>query len=613
MMTAELDQTTAAVRTPSIVDVIELLNSIATDTSGTDEAQSAASLKVLKVASLALSARIARLSPAGAKEFDLVERKISVVSRQPLTTSGFPRIRPDNCAEIVEALENAFNASEYLFRTGDPEIGKHFEDVVEAFSKTDVRNYPGEFQRTLLLLGRTRLARGDAAGTLTAISFLAQRPYLIEMSLHPTLDLFCNELQASTMLGDIESCAQKALWRAIFLARQDFRQTRNIGLRFANFIGIGDASLSQFGTLPRMAQFFANGIADFRRRRGKPKSVGRAQKKIWLYSCGLALTIFLLSIFRGVKFGRTSDENDDGCKDLLVTRAMGGIGDLLMMTPGIQALSMKVSRKIKVATPRRFFPVFANNPHVDLIDIEGPPLDLSGVQQWHNFTICPAGRYEARKQPNVRKGRVEIFARALNVSRADLDRSGWQVRLSLTPEQIAFCQDFLNSHNLGRRKILGIQPYSRDSYKDHPHIVSIIEDLARDHDVILFHHRDDGLPTGAGICNTAGLSLEKSLALVSVLKAMVSVDSAFLHATSAFDIPVVALFGPTDGSTFTRHHRSVRVLEKKQNFSCQPCWRNEDLPCHVTGSVGFSPCIAEISIGDIRGALESFDRARSAS
>ena len=127
--------------------------------------------------------------------------------------------------------------------------------------------------------------------------------------------------------------------------------------------------------------------------------------------------------------------------------------------------------------------------------------------------------------------------------------------------------------------------------------------IAEHYDVIVFHHVMNGLPTGKGIATTAGLPLGQSLALVSRLSAMVSVDSAFLHAAAAFDVPVVALFGPTDGQTFTRHHAKVKLLWKPESFGCVPCWRNEDIPCAVTGLRSASPCISSISKAEVIDAL----------
>ena len=111
------------------------------------------------------------------------------------------------------------------------------------------------------------------------------------------------------------------------------------------------------------------------------------------------------------------------------------------------------------------------------------------------------------------------------------------------------------------------------------------------------------MPQGPGIATTAGVALANSLALVSRIDAMVSVDSAFLHAAAAHDVPTIALFGPTDARTFTRHHRNVTILWKPQTFACVPCWRNEDMACEITGLRSLSPCLAAITVDEVLGAV----------
>jgi ADP-heptose:LPS heptosyltransferase len=69
------------------------------------------------------------------------------------------------------------------------------------------------------------------------------------------------------------------------------------------------------------------------------------------------------------------------------------------------------------------------------------------------------------------------------------------------------------------------------------------------------------------------------VAPVSALRAMVCVDSGFLHPAGAFDVPVIAIFGPTDGKLFTRHHRRATVISTKESFACAPCRRNEGTCC----------------------------------
>jgi ADP-heptose:LPS heptosyltransferase len=205
----------------------------------------------------------------------------------------------------------------------------------------------------------------------------------------------------------------------------------------------------------------------------------------------------------------------------------------------------------------------------------------------------------------VKKGRVELFAGGVGVGPRLLRKHGWNIEIILNDRQMAFRRNYLDSAGIGRRPIVGVQPYSRDTYKDHPRIVHFIESLAEDYDILVFHHINNGLPSGKGIATTAGLSLSDSLALVSVLDAMVCVDSAFLHAAAAFDIPVLAMFGPTDGKLFTRHHRHATILTAEASFPCAPCWRNEDMPCQITNSVGVSPCVAAVSLQTTKTALSN--------
>ena len=139
--------------------------------------------------------------------------------------------------------------------------------------------------------------------------------------------------------------------------------------------------------------------------------------------------------------------------------------------------------------------------------------------------------------------------------------------------------------------------------KDHRNIALFIEALSADYDIIIFHHVETNLASGRGFASTAGLPLAQSIALASALKAMVCVDSAFLHAAAAFDVPVVAMFGPTDGKLFTRHHRNATVISANETFACAPCWRNEDLPCGLTGQFGPSSCVAALKVESVLAAV----------
>jgi hypothetical protein len=61
-------------------------------------------------------------------------------------------------------------------------------------------------------------------------------------------------------------------------------------------------------------------------------------------------------------------------------------------------------------------------------------------------------------------------------------------------------------------------------------------------------------------------------------------------------VPIIAIFGPTDGKLFTRHHRLATVIWTKDSIGCAPCGRNEDLPFQLTGQLEPSPCIAVVKV-----------------
>lgn len=378
------------------------------------------------------------------------------------------------------------------------------------------------------------------------------------------------------------------------------------GTRMAPFVALADPKP---GAPLRSAliRWASKAYLDCLRRRSKPLSFVLTDIRAWFYA------LLLGCCYRSLRnSGKTGDpfslmRNKRG--RVLITRAMGGIGDLLMMEPGLEINAKRFGMPVDFAIPRKFFAIFAHNPYVNLIDIDGPPIDISAYRAFFNLSQCPATRYEAPRVPDIKKGRVETFAQGMAVSRRQLVKQGWKINHFLSADEESFCDDFLQQRGIGKagggtRPLVGIQPFSRDSYKDHPGITEMIDAIAKDHDVLIFHHVSAGLPAGERISTTAGLPLGHSLALVSRIDAMVSVDSAFLHAASAFDVPVVGLFGPTDALTLTRHHKRVKPLWRKDSFACVPCWRHEDKACVVSGLRSVSPCMAAIRTDEVLGALD---------
>jgi ADP-heptose:LPS heptosyltransferase len=549
-------------------------------------------------------------------EFRRIERQFGALREQGATVSGYPVIRPRDCAAITMLLESAFNMSEKELRPFGPEVQsrglapelrhpeiiERFERLIAGFHEFCRKTYPGEATAILILHCRVLLLMGQNARVVEMASPLALRPYAVENSLLHNAKLIELLGQAHIRMGTIGELPISFLAFGVWLVAQrgDISPVK-AAIRMAPFVNF-DSKRHSDGYRVRLVHWSSSRYLATRRTTNGFLGVS------WFLLARL-LHLFILSMgYRLLARGPTWTHAPFSLRmnrggPILVTRAMGGIGDLLMMQPGLEALARRRRRPIDFAIPRKFFAIFQNDPNVRLVDIDGPPIDISQYSRFINLTLCPAGRYESRYRPYVKRGRVEIFASTMGIGQGALRRQGWRINRSNSAEEERFCDRFLAEKGLGSRPLIGIQPYSRDSYKDHPAIDRVIAALAQDHDILFFHHLSDGLPQGAGFADTAGVALTNSLALVSRLDAMVSVDSAFLHAAAAYDVPVIAMFGPTDARTFTRHHRHITILWKPETFGCVPCWRNEDLPCHVTKTTSASPCLAAITPEEVLAAV----------
>ena len=529
-----------------------------------------------------------------AADFRSAERILALLSRQGRTGPGFPRARPSDCERVTISLKRVFKANLPAFRTGDRDIVQRFEAIVEAVAETDIRFYPRELLRVRMLQAEARMLLGDPAGARALIGDYADRPYKVEGGYDDLLSLMAFDCRARAAMGEVvEDLERVALARARLLCRVWPLRAFDVARKFVPFLSLGRPSIDA-GWLGH-ATHWASGMTA--RARVRPGTITAAIARLPAVWFGHGIVGLLLLLTRTSKIVRRRSG------DVLVTRAMGGIGDLFMMTAGLRALSRRIGKPVKLVIDRKFFDIFRNNPHVDLVDIDSAPIAIEAHDKWFNLTRCPAAFYESRRVPAVRKGRTELFARAMGIGRLALLRGGFNLDYKRDQGQIDFANAFIAKAGYGARPIVGIQPYSRDSYKDHSGILTVIERLRVHNDIILLHHIEAGLPAGPGLVSTAGLSLAQSISLVAVMDAMISVDSGFLHAAAAFDIPVVALFGPTDGRLFTRHHRHVVLLQPRERFPCSPCWRNEDTPCQLTGQFGPSPCVGALAPDIIEAAL----------
>ena len=459
-----------------------------------------------------------------AADFRSAERILEAMRRQGRTVSGYPRVRPKDCDRVIQGIRAAFEANRPMFITGDGAIVQRFEQILDAFARTDVRFYPRELMQARTLQAEARLLLKDPEGVRALVGAYADRIYKVEGDRDDIVRLMRLDCQARAAGGDVEHLGPIAIGRARSMARFWPYSVRAIASDFVQFISFHRSARLRDGVLNWGLVQTARVAA---RARIPGGSLPRRMVRASVAHIALFLAAFCLFLLRwgDIRLARRDpSDRKTSRRDIIVTRAMGGIGDLLIMTAGLRALSERRRVRVKLVVDRKFFDLFRNNPHVELIDIDGPPVDVTRCRAWFNLTMCPAGKYESERRPFVKKGRTELFAKSMGVGKVSLYRHGWAVEYHLDAAQIAFRDKFIRDAALGAKPVIGVQPYARDTYKDHPEIARFIEALRSRYDLIIFHHVETNISAGPGIASTAGLSLAQSMALVSALQALVCVD-----------------------------------------------------------------------------------------
>jgi ADP-heptose:LPS heptosyltransferase len=290
---------------------------------------------------------------------------------------------------------------------------------------------------------------------------------------------------------------------------------------------------------------------------------------------------------------------------ILVTRAMGGLGDLLMMTAGLRALRKKYPQEtIHFAIPNAFFPLLEGNDDFECIDIEATSLQTTDYTRWYDLTDCPAGRIETMELPNIKSNRIEIFAAAMGITKKELAHYGYTPRYEISADERREAEEYIAKINPDNKKIIGIQANSAETYRNWLQIEELAFKLSQDSLVLVFNNQAFEGYEGANIIKVVK-PLRASFAIVAQCDLIISPDSSFVHLAAALSLPAIGIFGPTSGKVISRHYlKSKPIMPNKQDFPCSPCYRNENLVCNLAGSYT-SVCLANIKPTDVLTAMRS--------
>lgn len=243
----------------------------------------------------------------------------------------------------------------------------------------------------------------------------------------------------------------------------------------------------------------------------------------------------------------------------------GGFGDLLMLTPAIQAL-LERGNEVIVACDQRYQCVFEGFTHPNF-KVLNDPIPAANVKEG-DAVVCMEGVIEGSEEAR-RIHAVELFAKILDAPIITL-----HLHYSVLPSEEEWAKASLPKE----KTRVGIQCKASSpvrSYNEN-YLAVVIELLLKNgYEVVLFGAPGDIACDIPGVVNlsNANLTFRQSCALVATCDAFIAPDSSLAHIAQALHIPLVALFASFPSNLRLTGIRAITVAIDAKS-ECGPCFHH---------------------------------------
>ncbi len=265
---------------------------------------------------------------------------------------------------------------------------------------------------------------------------------------------------------------------------------------------------------------------------------------------------------------RPLPETLDAADRVLVIRNMG-LGDVLMLTPALQALHQQWQVQVEVATYARYVPLLWGLPAIVAAHALGTDYQAERFDAAIDLNWAVESGKEAQSCP-----RQDIFASLLNV-RLNQRQPIYRVADS---EQHWARQRLAQWHP----PMVGIQVHASCRQRTYPanRITSLTELLQAEGYTVAFLGEQWKDSTPPQVVDLTGcLSLRQAAALIEQMAAMICPDSGLLHLAVAVGTPTVGLFGPIPPQLRTAGYPHCQAVTAVGACSYQPCFDSGAAGC----------------------------------
>lgn len=215
--------------------------------------------------------------------------------------------------------------------------------------------------------------------------------------------------------------------------------------------------------------------------------------------------------------------------------------------------------------------------------------------------ISSNNKYQFKKNTNIERHQVERYTDFINIS----------LGTTFKPKELKIYRKS-KSNKFKNTLIAGINPGASygNAKRWYPKEFSeVIEKISKDYKVIIFGGPSEILIAKEienqliknGVRNFKNLagktSVEELIEYIANLNLFISNDSGPMHIAASFQIPTVAIFGPTrDKETSPWMNKNSEIVKK--NLNCQPCMKRT---CHLK----HHNCMKQIKSVDVLIAIDS--------
>ncbi len=262
------------------------------------------------------------------------------------------------------------------------------------------------------------------------------------------------------------------------------------------------------------------------------------------------------------------EEALDAADKVLVIRNMG-LGDILMLTPALQALHQQWQVSVEVATYARYVPLLRGLPGIAAAHALGTDYQAQRFDATIDLNWAVESGEETHKRP-----RQDIFARLLHVT-LNQRQPIYQVADS---ERRCARQRLAQWHP----PMVGIQVHASCRQRTYPaaRIATLTELLqAAGYTVAFLGERWAGSTPPQVVHLTGCLSLRQAAALIEQMTAMICPDSGLLHLAVAVGTAAVGLFGPIAPQLRTAGYPHCQAVTAAGACPHQPCFDSGAAGC----------------------------------